>query len=223
MKCITLVGQKGGCGKTTLATNLASEWKNRGLKVLLVDTDEQRSSERWASLNPDKTPATICMGSNLQTQLPQVSASYDIVVIDTPARFSVVMGQALMRAHMAIMPVIPSDLDYLSLQETLGAVLKAQSINVGLIARVALNGLNPRSCIGREASANVDMLIEQAIQHSGGGDVSVLNTRIGQREDFRKAVSAGLGVTTYEPSSLASLTIRNLCDELEEILHVHHA
>lgn len=220
MKCITLVGQKGGCGKTTFATNMASEWKNRGLRVLLVDTDEQRSSERWASINPDTSPVTMCMGANLYNHLPEMSKGYDIVVIDTPARFSNVMGHSLMRADLAIMPVIPSDLDLLSLQETLGAVLKAQSINHNLLARVALNGLNARTCIGRDVAANVQMIIDLATQAHGGGEVQIFATHVGQREDFRKAVSAGLGVTTYGPGSLAALNIRNLCDEIEKVLNV---
>ena len=49
----TLVASsKGGCGKSTLVTQLASHWAQAGQRTAIVDADHQGSSYRWASRRP---------------------------------------------------------------------------------------------------------------------------------------------------------------------------
>ncbi|MEA3241278.1 MAG: ParA family protein, partial [Pseudomonadota bacterium] len=49
MQCIVIGNVKGGCGKTTIAINLAVELALRGKKILIVDSDEQlKSTTGWA-------------------------------------------------------------------------------------------------------------------------------------------------------------------------------
>src|SRR5574337_875149 len=56
----TLVASsKGGCGKSTLVTQLASYWAQAGQHTAIVDTDRQGSSFRWASLRPDNVPGVL--------------------------------------------------------------------------------------------------------------------------------------------------------------------
>ena len=50
-KIIALLNQKGVCGKTTIAVNLAHSFKNKGFNVLLVDSDPQGSARDWNALN----------------------------------------------------------------------------------------------------------------------------------------------------------------------------
>src|SRR5690606_7119572 len=54
MRTIMLMNAKGGCGKSTLATSLASHYANQGLKVALADYDPQGSSMDWLAVrSPD--------------------------------------------------------------------------------------------------------------------------------------------------------------------------
>ena len=53
MKRFTVINMKGGCGKTTIATNLASAYANRGLNTTLIDYDPQGSSMYWMNVRPD--------------------------------------------------------------------------------------------------------------------------------------------------------------------------
>jgi len=56
MRHIMVMNPKGGCGKSTLATNLASYYAARGKKTALVDYDPQRSSLDWLDRRPAKMP-----------------------------------------------------------------------------------------------------------------------------------------------------------------------
>jgi chromosome partitioning protein len=53
MKRITVINMKGGCGKTTIATNLASAYASRGRITTLIDYDPQGSSMYWMNTRPD--------------------------------------------------------------------------------------------------------------------------------------------------------------------------
>ena len=57
MRSFSLLSQKGGAGKTTLAAHLAVYGAMRGVKVALIDTDPQRSAADWWRARGLKTPA----------------------------------------------------------------------------------------------------------------------------------------------------------------------
>ncbi|MBS7821588.1 AAA family ATPase [Wohlfahrtiimonas chitiniclastica] len=54
MKVISVLNQKGGSGKTTIATHIASLIHNKGNSVILVDSDPQGSARDWSAVNEDK-------------------------------------------------------------------------------------------------------------------------------------------------------------------------
>ncbi len=80
-----VMNPKGGCGKSTLATNLASYYATRGKKTALVDYDPQRSSLDWLDRRPAKRPE-ISGIKGYKEGLKHVARNSDIVVIDAPAR-----------------------------------------------------------------------------------------------------------------------------------------
>lgn len=110
MRSIMLLNAKGGCGKSTLATNLASHFAVEGKKVTLVDFDPQQSSLEWlAARSPDR-PEIIGIDGTTETVRP--SKSCDVAVYDVPA---VTHGKDLAnfvrRVETVIMPVLPSPMD----------------------------------------------------------------------------------------------------------------
>jgi chromosome partitioning protein len=110
MRSIMLLNAKGGCGKSTLATNLASHFAVEGKSVTLVDFDPQQSSLEWlAARSPDR-PEIIGIDGTTESVRP--SKNCDVMVYDVPA---VTHGKELAnfvrRVETLIMPVLPSPMD----------------------------------------------------------------------------------------------------------------
>ena len=83
MRHIMVMNAKGGCGKSTLATNIAACFANEGYSVALADYDPQRSSLDWLERRPDKYPS-IAPITAYDTGLKFAPRTADIVVIDAP-------------------------------------------------------------------------------------------------------------------------------------------
>jgi chromosome partitioning protein len=81
----TLVAcSKGGCGKSTLVTQLASHWAQAGQRTAIVDADKQHSSFHWAELRPDNVPGVLALEGG-RRGLQRVPADTQQLLIDTPA------------------------------------------------------------------------------------------------------------------------------------------
>ena len=75
---VALAAEKGGCGKSTLAINLAACWHDLGLRVLLCDADPQGTAIQWAEVSEAagvRGPSVIAAGDNLRTALAPSSAN----------------------------------------------------------------------------------------------------------------------------------------------------
>ncbi len=83
MRHIMVMNAKGGCGKSTLATNLASYYAGEGYAVALADFDPQRSSLDWAALRPPEYPAVHAIAA-YEDGLRSLPRNADYVIIDAP-------------------------------------------------------------------------------------------------------------------------------------------
>ncbi|MDP6992862.1 MAG: ParA family protein [Woeseiaceae bacterium] len=111
MRHIMVMNAKGGCGKSTLATNLASYYADCGYGVALADYDPQRSSLDWLDRRPDDRPK-IAAVSGFEDGLKHAPRSADMIIIDAPARSHGKELTALVnRAETIIVPVLPSTID----------------------------------------------------------------------------------------------------------------
>ncbi len=111
MRHIMVMNAKGGCGKSTLATNLASYYAGEGYAVALADFDPQRSSLDWAALRPPEYPAVHAIAA-YEDGLRSLPRNADYVIIDAPARsHGKELTELVGRAESIIVPVLPSPID----------------------------------------------------------------------------------------------------------------
>jgi len=110
MKKILVINPKGGCGKTTIATNLASYYALWNVPVALIDYDPQKSSLEWLeNRTSDLGPILGVDGSRGRIGIDKTMRR---VVLDAPARCSNQQLQKLFNlADVALIPVLPSPID----------------------------------------------------------------------------------------------------------------
>ena len=111
MRHIMVMNAKGGCGKSTLATNIAACFANDGYSVALADYDPQRSSLDWLERRPDNRPAIAPIAA-YDDGLKFAPRGADFVVIDAPARsHGTELTQLVRHAETIVVPVLPSTID----------------------------------------------------------------------------------------------------------------
>ena len=110
MRSVLILNAKGGCGKSTLATNLAGYYASKGRRVVLADFDPQESAMDWLAARPAERPAIT--GIAAWRDGFRVPKDTDWVIIDSPAA---VKGRELSglvrRADSILMPLLPSAMD----------------------------------------------------------------------------------------------------------------
>jgi len=208
---IALCSQKGGSGRTTTSVALAVEWHTRKRKVLLVDTDPQKSTLTWSAVAAEGKhggPTAVAMGAGLsrKDQLPTLASGYQMVVIDGAPRNYDVMREALMVSDIALLTTGPGPTDVWALAETVEVVRKAQAVRRELKAAVLINRKQPRTAIGKGTRA--------ALAQIG---MPVLKTELTYRVTYQEALAYGMGPSTYAPKSPAAEEIRTLATELEKL------
>ena len=106
-----VLNAKGGCGKRTLATNIAVFFARQGLEVCIADYDQQHSSLDWLAQRPADLPAITGVPA-FEEGLRNVARSTEVLVIDAPARVhGTELNELVRRAETIIVPVLPSAID----------------------------------------------------------------------------------------------------------------
>ncbi|CAG1005427.1 hypothetical protein MYXO_03382 [Myxococcaceae bacterium] len=194
---VLIGGEKGGTGKTTLATNLAAKRVLAGRDVLLIDTDAQGSANDWAQSREesDAKPARVAciqkFGKGLQAEAQDLAKRYDDIIIDAGGRDSVELRAALVVSDKAYIPIQPSQFDIWTLDRMDELVGSAQGFNPDLrawvvISRVSTNPSVHESQEAREILADFSRLELSAV---------VVRDRIA----YRKAARGGLCVDELKP------------------------
>ena len=112
MRHIMVMNAKGGCGKSTLATNIAAYFAaEEGMSVALADYDPQRSSLDWIERRPDNRPQIVGLNA-FDEGLKRAPRSADVLVIDAPARsHGAELTNLVKHAETIVVPVLPSTID----------------------------------------------------------------------------------------------------------------
>ncbi|MDB5553706.1 MAG: ATPase [Rhizobium sp.] len=202
MRIIALVTQKGGSGKSTIASSLAVAAAEAGEKVIVVDMDPQASLTRWSRARQDTNVGVtaIAPGKLPSTLIAMEKAGVTLVVIDTPGTDSIASASAMKVADLCIIPARPNAFD-LWASETTRKQLRSLRKEYAFL-------LN--QCPPAQQSARVEQGVE-ALEAMGG----LLNPLIRSRVDYQEATRLGLGVTELHASGEAAEEIRKLWSSLK--------
>lgn len=192
---IAVASEKGGTGKTTIATNLAIIRAKDAADVLLIDGDPQGSSRDFVAVRetlghaPDIS--SVCLyGAGITAEVRKLRNKFDDIVIDVGGRDSITMRSALLVAEVLVLPFLPSQFDAWSLERMDDLIGEALSMNEILRTVVFLNNVdsNPKISLSNEALTFAKNL--KNIKFSG--------LKVGYRVAFRRSVADGQSVTEID-------------------------
>lgn len=212
---IAVANQKGGAGKSTLATNLAVMFASEGNKVLLIDADtQQNTSLKWhadRAQYEDKVVNLDVCGLTARNLLPSTQSfrkQYGVIIIDGGARITAEAHAAVGAADYLIVPVKPVKADVDSTATFLEVVAQSMEVRSDLTAGILINEVNERTSLAK-------LMIEElkSFEESFG----IFEQRIGSYQAFRDAISSGLGVVELDErsSEKASHQMRAFYEELK--------
>ena len=200
MKVIAVLNQKGGSGKTTIATHLARALQLDGADVLLVDSDPQGSARDWSAVREDQ-PLTV-VGIDRPTidrDVKNVARKVDFVVIDG----------APQAADFVLIPVQPSPYDIWATADLVELVKQRIEVTDGkLQAAFVVSRAIKGTRIGGE--------VAEAL---AGYELPILDARITQRVSYPGTAAAGTTVLESEPDGDAAAEVRALAAEIKQKLN----
>ena len=216
MSSIVLVGgQKGGTGKTTIATNLAAMLASEGKDVCLIDADRQESANAWAALRADTAlPSLVCVqkrGKALPHDVRDLAERFSYLVIDAGGQDSVELRGAMPVADHMLIPLQSSAFDALTL-DTMDELLEhVTAINPALTGRIVINRVSPNPMVHEHR--DLQQLVHDDYHHLG-----LMRTVLHDRIAYRKAASDGAGVhelrtLDYKAKNEVALLYGELYDE----------
>lgn len=204
MIVIAVLNQKGGSGKTTIATHLATALRLAGYTVLLVDSDPQGSARDWASVREDHPLSVVGIDRpTIERDLKSI-APVDYVIIDGAPQAAELAVSAIKACDFALIPVQPSPYDIWATADLVDLVKQRIEITDGkLQAAFVVSRAITGSNIGKEVTAILE-----------GYELPVLQSRVHQRVDYPGTAAAGSTILEDFPDSAGAKEIRQLTDEL---------
>ncbi len=194
MHTVSIVSQKGGAGKTTIAINLAVAASISGKKGTIIDIDPQATASNWGDRRQTEMPQIVsAQAARLPYLLKQIEDS-SWVFIDTPPAISNTTMAAVKVADIILVPSRAAIFDLDTLNATLDLVRMGRKE-----AAVVLNAIPHRGSDAEEA---------KAVIATYGATIAPVS--VGHRAAFQHSATLGLGVIEYEPNGKAAQEIREL-------------
>ncbi|HEX6013421.1 MAG TPA: AAA family ATPase [Geminicoccaceae bacterium] len=196
MRVLSLVSQKGGVGKTTLATALAVAAHRDGKRPVLIDLDPQASASFWMDTRQDDGLAVSAIPSSRLGHVLKAAAEAgaELAVIDTPPFAKDIAYEAAERADFVLVPTRPAVLDVMAMTRTIDLIKAFQKQ-----AAVVLTFCPPA---GKEIDDT-----EVAVRAL---EAELCPVRIGTRIAYSRAQQSGLAAQELDPHGKAAAEIRDL-------------
>lgn len=207
MHVFSTVHSKGGCGKSSIAINVARDLQLRGLDVCILDTDKQSTAQNWrASGADDLLPVFgVDKATNLQSTVNELNGAFDVAAIDG--------GAHLQEMHAAIIKA--SDLVMIPIQPSPGDIWPAETIVELIKTRQQVTG-SPRAAFvinRRKHGTRLGKATEETLKQF---EMPVWK---GTADRVAYAEALGLGISVVESDDeKAAAEIESLTDNIIEAL-----
>ena len=206
---ISVVNQKGGTGKTTVATNLAACFAGQGKEVLLVDADPQRTALDWRADRPDGKPQVQTVGlpvRNLHQEIAPFQQKYEVIIIDGGGRVTATARAAVMVADFVIIPTLASKPDVLSTQDFFKQVIEEVVAVKEVRGAILINQVQTGTVINRECQGQLANL-----------GYPVFSTALHLYVAYKEAIATGLSVVEYDAQSKADQEMVAFFAEVKDV------
>ena len=202
-------GEKGGTGKSTLATNIAVWLAKQGRDTIIVDTDRQMTASNWVDRRnvADGLVTVHCAEKhgNVFHAVRDLAQRYDEVIVDAGGRDSEELRTALVAANVVYVPLRASQPDLETSVHMNELVTLARGMNPSLDARLIISMAPTNPAINEPAQAQ-ELLRELPV-------FRLSDTIIRERKVYRDAVSDGRGVVEMD-NQKATAEIEALAKEI---------
>lgn len=210
---IAITSLKGGVGKTTICTNLAVGFAQKGMKVCIVDTDaEQESSISWSDQRPQNLNYVnvVRVGEkNLIRQVKELEKNFDIVLLDGSPQLRELASATIAASDIVIIPISPSAYDFWALENFLVRLEQVRQLKEDkLEAYILLNKYSE--------SYNISKELNESLKNEFS-ELPRLKTTIGERVAYKETITHGIGVSEYKDKK-AKEEIEQLTNELIKII-----
>jgi len=185
-KIITITNQKGGVGKSTLALNLYSHFRNNEASCILVDTDPQGSITKLVdaySGEKGRTAVDMMRADQMKGLESILELEQDVIIIDTPPYLSEDLPGIYSISDFVLVPIQPNPFDVLAVQDTITLINQAKQLRPEIKSAMVLNRVINRTSF----TAEIRELLE-------GYDIPILNTQIYTRVAYGRSLLYDNGV-----------------------------
>lgn len=208
MQVIAVLNQKGGSGKTTIATHIARALQLSGADVLLVDSDPQGSARDWAAVKEEQTLTVVGIDRPTIDRDIKNIAHQDFVIIDGAPQAADLAISAIKAANFILIPVQPSPYDIWATAALVDLVKQRIEVTDGkLQAAFVVSRAIKGTKIGSEVAAALE-----------GYGLPVLESRITQRVSYPSTAAIGTTILDNEPESDGAAEIYALINEIKQKL-----
>ena len=210
MYTIAFLSQKGGAGKTTLATRIARQLQLEGEDVILVDSDPQGSARDWRAATDQDTVLVVGMDRpTLDKDIKMLSNDgKKWIIVDGAPRSEQMTISSIKAADLIVIPVQPSPYDIWAAEDLVSIVKSRQEITNGKPkAAFLISRAIKRTELGKE--------VVSALEDFG---MPVMKAKTTQLVTYPKSASMGLTPMDIESDGNAAREIRAIVRELRVIL-----